>query len=70
MLKGRRPVRHIKMDLTECVCGGGGGGQDSSSSGWRPVADSCERGNEPSDSMVGNLVLKSALKLGEPGRRS
>jgi hypothetical protein len=31
----------------------GRGGLDASGSGWGPVADCCEHGNEPSGSMKG-----------------
>jgi hypothetical protein len=50
----RRWEYGIRMDLREI--GLGGCGLDSTGSGQRPLADSCECGDEPSGSCVTELV--------------
>ena len=45
----RRWEDNIKMDLQEVGCGGYG--LDRAGSGWRQVAETCERGNEHSGSV-------------------
>jgi hypothetical protein len=53
----RRRENGIKMNLRETGSGGGGGGVDSVGSGYGPLADCCECGDELPGSGAKELVM-------------